>query len=163
MRRTYLIAFLDDYSRYVCHAEFFFADDVYALETCFQKALLRPGKQVRVYVDQGKIFQSRVFRTACAALGVRHMSAKPYSPKSKGKIERFFRNIDDELLLEWRHNRGPNLQTLNRQLWAWLEQVYQARVHSETKQAPLARFTAGQRHSLKGKQFECRCRRASEP
>jgi len=148
LRRTYLIAFLDDYSRYITHAEFFFSDDVYALEVCFQKALLRAGKPVRVYVDQGQIFQSRVFRTACAALGIRHMSAKPYSPESKGKLERWFRNIDDELLLEWRHNPGCGLQTLNEQLWAWLEQVYHARVHSETKQTPVARFTAGHRTLL---------------
>lgn len=148
MRRTYLIAFLDDYSRYICHGEFFFADDVYALEVGFQKALLKAGKPARVYVDQGKIFQSNVFRTACAALGIRHLSATPYSPEGKGKVERFFRNIDDELLLEWRHNPGQDLATLNRQLWAWLDEVYHVRVHSETKQTPLARFLAGERQLL---------------
>ena len=147
-RRTYLIAFLDDYSRYITHAEFFFSDDVYALELCFQKALLRAGKPVRVYVDQGKIFQSNVFRTACAALGIRHMSAKPYSPESKGKIERLFRTVDDELLLEWHRHPGSDLVTLNKQLWAWLGEVYHGRVHSETKQTPVARFTAGERTLL---------------
>jgi len=145
LRRTYLIVFLDDYSRYVCHGEFFFADDVYALEVCFQKALLKAGKPARVYVDQGKIFQSNVFRTACASLGIHHVSASPYRPEGKGKVERFFRNIDDELLLEWRHNPGPDSATLNQQLWAWLDEVYHARVHSETNQTPLARFIAGER------------------
>lgn len=148
LRRTYLIAFLDDYSRYITHAEFFFADDVYALEVCFQKALLRAGKPARVYVDQGKIFQSKVFRTACASLGIRHMSAKPYSPEGKGKIERFFRNIDDELLLEWHRSPGKELAVLNEQLWAWLAEVYHTRVHSETKQTPTARFIEGERTLL---------------
>lgn len=101
-----------------------------------------------MYVDQGIIFQSKVLRAAGATLGIRHVSAKPYSPEGKGKVERFFRNIDDDLLLEWRHNPGSDLPTLNKQLWAWLEQVYHARIHSETKQSPLARFTAGQRTLL---------------
>lgn len=143
LRRTYLVAFLDDYSRYIPHGEFFFAEDVYALEVCFQKALLRGGRPARVYVDRGLIFQSRVFRTACAALGIRHVSASPYRPEGKGKVERFFLNIEDEVLLEWRHHPGPDLKTLNAQLWAWLEEVYHPRVHSETKQSPLARFTQG--------------------
>src|SRR5690606_12186405 len=95
---TLFRSFLDDYSRYICHGEFFFAEDVYALEVCFQKALLRCGKPARVYVDRGLIFQSRVFRTACAALGIRHISATAYRPEGKGKIERFFRTVDEELL-----------------------------------------------------------------
>lgn len=144
VRQTYLVAFLDDYSRYICHGEFFFAEDVYALEVCFQKALLRCGKPARVYVDRGLIFQSRVFRTACAALGIRHISATAYRPEGKGKIERFFRTVDEELLLEWRHNPGNDLQSLNQLWWAWLEEVYHTRVHSETDQSPLVRFTQAQ-------------------
>lgn len=68
LRRTYLIVFLDDYLRYVCHGEFFFADDVYALEVCFQKALLKAGKPARVYVDQGKnLSVQRVSDRVCIA------------------------------------------------------------------------------------------------
>ena len=38
------------------------------------------------------------FQQACAALGIRHYMLKPYAPQSNGKVERFFRTIDDECL-----------------------------------------------------------------
>jgi transposase InsO family protein len=38
------------------------------------------------------------FQHACAALGIRHYVLKPYAPQSNGKVERFFRTIDDECL-----------------------------------------------------------------
>ena len=41
--------------------------------------------------------QSR-FDQACTALGIRHYLLRPYAPQSNGKVERFFRTIDDECL-----------------------------------------------------------------
>ena len=34
----------------------------------------------------------------CSALGIRHDLLRPYAPQSNGKVERFFRTIDDECL-----------------------------------------------------------------
>lgn len=83
-RRTYLVGFLDDNSRVLAHGEFFWAEDVYALELCFQKAILRRGAPAAVYVDRGLIFQSRLFTYACAELGVEHISATAYHAQGKG-------------------------------------------------------------------------------
>lgn len=38
------------------------------------------------------------FQQTCASLGIRHYVLKPYAPQSNGKVERFFRTIDDECL-----------------------------------------------------------------
>ena len=38
------------------------------------------------------------FQQACLSLGIRHYVLKPYAPQSNGKVERFFRTIDDECL-----------------------------------------------------------------
>jgi len=38
------------------------------------------------------------FQQACASLGIRHYLLRPYAPQSNGKVERFFRTIDDECL-----------------------------------------------------------------
>ena len=35
------------------------------------------------------------------------------------------------------------LDALNASLWAWLDQIYHARTHTETGQSPFERFTAG--------------------
>lgn len=142
-RRTYLVGFLDDHSRLLAHGEFFWAEDVYALELCFQKAILRRGAPGAVYVDQGLIFQSQLFAYACAELGIHHISATAYHPEGKGKIERFWRTVDEAFLLELRHEPVTTLDELNRRFWAWVEEVYHVRVHSETGQTPLERWTQG--------------------
>ena len=38
------------------------------------------------------------FQQVCAALDIRHHVLRPYAPQSNGKVERFFRTIDDECL-----------------------------------------------------------------
>lgn len=38
------------------------------------------------------------FQQVCAGLGITHYLLRPYAPQSNGKVERFFRTIDDECL-----------------------------------------------------------------
>ena len=83
-RRTYCIAFLDDHSRLVTHAQFFFAEDLPSLLECFKQALLKRGIPDRVYCDNGAAYSSHQFDLICARLGIRHLSARPYMPEGKG-------------------------------------------------------------------------------
>ena len=57
-----------------------------------------------------------------------------------GKIERFFRTVRDQFLVELDTTNVADLAELNRLFAAWVEGVYHRRVHSETGEAPLARF-----------------------
>ncbi len=93
MRRTYLIAFIDDATRLVPYAAFFFAQRDFQLEQAFKWAALRYGLPDQIYVDNGKIFVSAPFKLACARLNVRHAHTAPYAPESKGKIERFMGRV----------------------------------------------------------------------
>ena len=38
------------------------------------------------------------FQQVCAALDIRHLVLRPYAPQSNGKVERFFRTVDEECL-----------------------------------------------------------------
>ena len=38
------------------------------------------------------------FQQVCAALDIRHLVLRPYAPQSNGKVERFFRTVNDECL-----------------------------------------------------------------
>jgi transposase InsO family protein len=38
------------------------------------------------------------FQQVCAAHDIRHYLLRPYKPQSNGKVERFFRTVDDECL-----------------------------------------------------------------
>jgi len=128
-KRTYLVAFIDDFSRLVPHAQFYFEQKLPVLEDCLRKAILKRGIPDKIYVDQGKIFVSRWLRIACARLGIRHLVAKPYSPESKGKIERFMGTVDAFLAEAELQNPGT-LKELNEAFHGWLEEGYNHKPHS---------------------------------
>ncbi len=127
--RTYLLAFIDDCTRLVPHAEFYLDQKLPALENCLRKAILKRGIPDKIYVDQGKIFISRWFRMACARLNIRHLTAKPYSPEAKGKIEKFMQYADT-FLAEANLRPLATLGELNEAFQAWLEEGYNHRPHS---------------------------------
>jgi len=98
-KRTYLAAFIDDFSRLAPHAEFYWDEKFPALENTFTKAMLKRGLPQIIYVDNGKIFSARRLDAVCAALGIRKIHCPPYSPEGKGKIERFFRTVREDFLV----------------------------------------------------------------
>jgi putative transposase len=88
---------------------------------------------------------------ACAKLGIRLIHSTPGRPQGRGKIERAFRTVREQFLVEitgdpggegGRHRVGDLLE-LNALFTAWVETVYHRRPHSETGTAPLARWAAG--------------------
>lgn len=142
-RRAHLFAFIDDYSRFVPHAEFFFDEQLPRLERVLKIAILKRGLPEALYIDNGKVFHATQFGAACASLKIRKLHAAPYHPEGKGKIERFFGTVREQFLPEVEASNTPDLATLNNSFLAWLERVYHARVHTETGQTPFERFTQG--------------------
>ncbi|EQD39662.1 transposase, partial [mine drainage metagenome] len=59
----------------------------------------------------------------------------------RGKIERFFRTVRDQFLIEVAHSEISSLEVLEERFQGWVEQVYHRRIHSETGQTPLERFS----------------------
>lgn len=140
--RTYLLAFIDDATRMITHAEFYDNQRLPILEDAFRKALLKFGKPQVVYVDNGKIFVSKWFRLACARLKVHHAAAKPYSPQSKGKIEKF-NNFVSEFLEELSLEPPGSLETLNQKFRVWLDEGYIHKKHgSLADQTPYEAYQA---------------------
>ena len=145
-RRTHLFCFLDDHSRLVPYAEFFFDEALPRMERVLKVALLRRGVPLAVYVDNGQVYSSRQFNVACATLGIERIQTAPYSPEAKGKQERFFETLRLQFLPEVEASNLTTLADLNESLWAWLECIYHQHEHSETHQTPLARYTASLAH-----------------
>ena len=73
-------------------------------ETCLARfGTLRPaGPTPVVRSDNGLIFQSRRFRTACRDYRLRQEFITPYTPEQNGLVERFFRSLKEECV--WQHN-----------------------------------------------------------
>jgi putative transposase len=139
-RRAVLLAFIDDHSRLLVGWRWGVGEDVLGLEAALRPALLARGVPEAILVDRGSAFVSHQLLRACAVLGVRLIHASPRAATTKGKIERFFRTVRDQFLVEVEGRQGLDLAELNRLFQAWLEVVYHRRVHSETEQTPLERF-----------------------
>ena len=146
--RTYLLAFIDDHTRLVTHGQFYLDQSLPILEDCFRKAILKRGIPDNVYVDNGKIFVSRWFRMACARLNIRHKAAAPYSPESKGKIERFM-GTADEFINEVSLLKPRTLKELNDAFLSWLEEGYNHKPHSALNDQTPASVFAGDSRKLR--------------
>ena len=141
-RRAILFAVLDDHSRAVVGARFAHAESTVRLEGVLRSAFQARGLCDRLYVDNGAPYASRQLARVCAALGIRLTHSTPGRPQGRGKIERFFRTLRQEVLVELDAHPQLGLAELERVLQAWIERVYHRRVHSETKATPLDRFAA---------------------
>ena len=139
-RRTALFCFIDDYSRLIPYGEFFFEESLPRLERVLKLALLRRGIPQSLYVDNGKVYVSLQLQAVCATLGIRAIHSTPYTPNTRGKIERFFGTVRSQFLAEVEAAKVATLEELNSSFQAWVERIYHRTVHSETGQSPVERF-----------------------
>jgi transposase InsO family protein len=127
--RTYLLAAIDDATRFVVRAEFYADQKQPILEDGLRKAILRYGSPKSLYVDNGKIFTSTWLQLACAKLNIRHLRTRPYNAEAKGKVERFNRTVEN-FLAELSLQKVQTLSELNRLFEAWLSEGYNNKPHS---------------------------------
>jgi len=138
LKKTYLFGLIDDHSRLIPHAQFYFRENIDCYQDCLIQGLQKRGLPRKLYVDHGPAFRSRRLKYACASLGIALVYATPYSPAVKGKIERWWRTLRMQFL--------PllpellSLEQLNELLWRWIEKEYHLRVHGSTGKQPLQRY-----------------------
>ena len=143
-RKTYLFAFMDDHSRAVMAARWGYFEDSVRLAAALCPALAARGVPEWIYVDNGSAFVDAALKRAAARLGIKITHSTPGRPQGRGKIERFFRIVREQFLVEIGDGSGiSDLMTMNRLFTAWYETVYHARVHGETGQPPMDRWLAG--------------------
>lgn len=141
-RRTFLFCFLDDHSRLFCGYRWAAREDVLNASRALRTGIAARGVPKAVYVDNGSPFVSGQLLRACAVLGIRLIHSRPGRPEGRGKIERAFRTVRQQWLVELEDRPPASLEELNRLFQAWVESVYHRRAHSETGQRPLERFLA---------------------
>jgi putative transposase len=140
-RKAYLLAFIDDHSRLVPGYRWCSAEDSVRLEAALRAGLASRGVPRAILVDRGSAFVASPLARACAVLGIRLIHARPRTPTTKGKIERWFNTVRSQFLVELDARGGAaDLAELNRLFTAWVEVVYHRRIHSETAATPLGRF-----------------------
>ena len=158
--RPWLTVIEDDYSRAIASFRLTFQEPT-ALTTALalRQAIWRkadPGWHVCgipsvFYTDHGSDFTSKHMEQVAADLGIELIFSEKGMPRGRGKIERFFRSVN-ELFLQDLPGYCPkghqaeahlSLSVFEQKFRTWLLSDYQHRVHSETKCPPAERWEAG--------------------
>lgn len=139
LRKSYLIAIIDDHSRLIVYAGFYWSENLKTFLMVLEKALLKRGLPRKLYVDNGAAFKSKHLEFVTANLNIALIHARPYQPQGKGKIERWFKTIRSSFLPSF---KGGTLCELNEALETWIHERYHQRKHGGTGEAPWGRFTS---------------------
>jgi len=139
-KQTRLLSFIDDATRVMPHAEFYWDEQLPSLVDCFRKALLKRGKPRRLLCDNAFIYHSTVLRSACAQLGIELSFCMEYSPESKGKVERSYGTVKGRFYEEAKHAGLSTLDELNKFWFAWLTYEYHQSKHSALNMTPIQRW-----------------------
>jgi len=143
VRKTYLFAWVDDYSRRILHAEYFWDEKLPRMEKTFKTMVLRWGIPKKCYLDNGHVYISAHFAFILAQLGIKKIHHGPYRSWAKGKVEAVMKTIKRDFQSEAQRAGFKTLEELNSALWAWLDVEYNRRNHSSTGEPPASRFDRG--------------------
>jgi len=137
-RKLYLVCVLDDYSR-IAWAEI--TEDITSLTIMFSALkclnILSDHYQIRfeeILSDNGPEFgpassknkQQHPFERMLMELNIKHRYIKPYRPQTNGKVERFWRTMEDDLL---RDTHFDSIQELKEELLQYLYYYNHERPH----------------------------------
>jgi transposase InsO family protein len=93
-----------------------------------------------IMTDNGSAYRSRLWRATLTAAGLRHLTTRPYTPRTNGKVERFIQT----LLREWAYVRPyPRSWLRTRALRPYLRYYNLERPHTALGyRPPLARLAS---------------------
>lgn len=99
--KQYLIAFIDDCTRLLVHAEYFAHATTENTLLAFKNAIRKHGKPEAILTDNGPQFtparaEKGPFTYWCEAQGIRHILGRVHHPQTNGKIERWFGTYKQE-------------------------------------------------------------------
>ena len=141
-KKTYLITFYDDRSRFLCYSAFYFNETSEAIEHAFKASLLCNGKPKKLVVDNGAGYKTKSLSIICARLGIQLIHCRSYEPQGKAKLERFHGTIRSNFLIELDINSIKSLESLNHKYLSWVQQIYHHRTHSAINMTPHACFNS---------------------
>jgi transposase InsO family protein len=106
--KLYLIALLDDHSRFIVAAEYFKTQKGINVIKVIRDAVLAYGRPNQILADNGTQFRNIIgelgtkYTKLLEGLDIKPIFAKPNHPQTKGKLERWFGTIKQMFLVEAR-------------------------------------------------------------
>lgn len=129
-QRVIVFGLLDDRSRLIPYVEGGFGETETRFLTVLYQAIARRGIVRKLLLDNHASFSGYDLRLLCARLGIHLVHSRPGDAPSKGKIERFWRTLREQLLDRMDPDRVPTLDEFNLRLWTWVESQYHHQPHA---------------------------------
>lgn len=129
-QRVIVFGLLDDRSRIVPYLEAGFGETGHRFLAVLHNAIARRGIPRRLLLDNHKSFTGHDLRVLCAKLDIHIVHSRPGDGPSKGKIERWWRNLREHVIDRLDLQKVTTLDELNLRLWNYVEAEYHTRPHS---------------------------------
>lgn len=130
--KVYIIALIDDASRFIVGIDAFFNDSFVNLMSVMKSAVAKYGRPGMFNFDNGSSFKNKQMELLAARIGSVVHYDQPYTPTQKAKIERWFRTMKEQWLSSLDIRDFHSLDELRGNLLAYVQNYNQA-VHSSLK------------------------------
>lgn len=138
--KVYIIALIDDASRFIVGIDVFFNDNFVNLMSVMKSAVAKYGKPQLFNFDNGSSYKNKQMELLAARIGSVVHYDQPYTPTQKAKIERWFRTMKDQWMSSLDIREFHSLEELRGNLLAYV-QKYNHSPHSSLKgKTPHERF-----------------------
>ncbi len=139
-RKTYLIYIVDDHSRMIVGARFFYNDTAYNFQLVLKEAIARHGICKKLYLDNGGPYANGQLKLILASLGIIEIHTPVRDGAAKAKAERAFRTIKDT----WLNGFDPASVSSHEELNVLLADYVRKRnttINRELGETPMERYS----------------------
>lgn len=166
MVKPHLLAVIDDHSRLICHAQWYWTESAETLAHGLAQAFQKRALPHSLMTDNGAAMRAAETRAGLAELDIEHCRTLAYSAYQNAKIEAFWGQVEGRLIAMLEGVDDLTLDQLNLYTLAWVEQEYQHSRHEEIAASPMERYLGAVnvgRQSPDAKDLRQRFRRHARP
>lgn len=138
--RVYIIALLDDASRFIVGIDVFYNDNFINLMSVMKSAVTKYGRPKVLNFDNGKSYKNKQMELLTARIGTTLSYCQPYTPTGKAKIERWFRTMKDQWMAGLDMQDFHSLDELRGSLHSYVQRYNQTPHSSLHGKSPQDRF-----------------------
>lgn len=138
--RIYIIALIDDASRFITGVDIFYNDNFVNLMSVMKSAVSKYGRPKVLNFDNGKSYKNRQMELLAARIGTTLSYCQPYTPTGKAKIERWFRTLKDQWMAGLDMQDFHSLDELRGSLYSYVQRYNQTLHASLRGMSPQDRF-----------------------
>jgi transposase InsO family protein len=139
-RKTYLFHIIDDHSRLIVGARYFYNDNAYNFQIVLKEAIARYGICNKLYTDNGSSYSNEQLTLILGSLGIVELHAPVRDGAAKAKVERSFRTIKDTWLNGFDPSSVTSLDELNRLLTDYVR-MRNNTVNRDIDETPMQRYS----------------------